>query len=156
MAKKGRRAWAQHAASRIGPGLRSGTDAASAPTFENVARFVAGPDAPAWLVAHFKRWVKSLEIDRFVEDKQPTKVAMKRQLAEVKAAALLLRRALSDTPTRKFLEIAPQGPIDHDGVLDHLLADLAERAERAMASRLLSTETGKTKAGLACVRRRNK
>jgi hypothetical protein len=123
------------------------TDAASAPTFENVARFVAGPDAPAWLVAHFKRWANSLEVDRFVEEKQPTKVAMKRQLAEVKDAALLLRRALSDTPTREFLEISPQSPIEHHNVLDHLLADLAERAKHAMASRLLSTETGKTKAG---------
>jgi hypothetical protein len=123
------------------------SDAASAPTFENVARFVAGPDAPAWLVAHFKRWASSLEVDRFVEKKQPTKVVMKRQLAEVKDAALLLRRALSDTPTREFLEIAPQGPIEHHGVLDHLLANLAERAERASASSILSTETGKTKAG---------
>jgi hypothetical protein len=122
-------------------------DVVSAPTFEDVARFVAGPDAPAWLVAHFKRWAKSLVVDRFVEEKQPTKVAMKRQLADVKDAALLLRRALSDTPTREFLEIASQGPIEHHGVLDHLLADLAERAERASASSILSTETGKTKAG---------
>jgi hypothetical protein len=122
-------------------------DAASALMFENVARFVAGPDAPAWLVAHFKRWAKSLEDDRFAEEKQPTKVAMKRQLAEVKDAASLLRRALSDTPTREFLQIPPLGPIEHHGVFDHLLADLAERAKRAMASTPLSKETGKTKAG---------
>jgi hypothetical protein len=37
-------------------------DAVSVPTFKDVARFVAGPDAPAWLVAHFKRWANSLEL----------------------------------------------------------------------------------------------
>jgi Protein of unknown function (DUF2924) len=109
-------------------------DVVSAPTFEDVARFVAGPDAPVWLVAHFKRWAKSLVVDRFLEEKQPTKVAMKRQLADVKDAALLLRRALSDTPTREFLEIVPQDRIKYGGVIDHMLQDLATRAERAMGS----------------------
>jgi hypothetical protein len=122
-------------------------DVVSAPTFEDVARFVAGPDAPVWLVAHFKRWAKSLVVDRFLEEKQPAKVAMKRQLDDVKDAALLLRRALSDTPTREFLEIVPQDRIKYGGVIDHMLQDLATRAERAMGSPALSRKDGKTKAG---------
>ena len=88
-----------------------------------------------------------MEIDRFVEKKQPTRVEMKKRLVEVRNAALLLRDALNDPPIREFLEIAPLGPIEHRGVFDHILADLAERAKHAMASSTLSTEMGKTKAG---------
>jgi hypothetical protein len=122
-------------------------DAASVPTFADVARLVAGADAPSWLPAHFQRWASGLEIDRFVEKKQPTRVEMKKRLVEVRNAALLLRDALNDPPIREFLEIAPLGPIEHRGVFDHILADLAERAKHAMASSTLSTEMGKTKAG---------
>src|ERR1700724_2005157 len=71
---------------------------------------------------------------------------MKKRLAEVRDAALLLRDALNDTPIREFLEIAPLGPIEFRGVFDEMVQELAGRA-RAMASTLLSTETGKTKAG---------
>ena len=86
-------------------------------------------------------------MDRFVYEMQPTKAEMKKRLAEVRDAALLLRDALNDTPIREFLEIAPLGPIEFRGVFDQMVQELAGRAERAMASTLLSTETGKTKAG---------
>jgi hypothetical protein len=46
-----------------------------------------------------------LMLDRLVEKQQPTKAAMKKQLAEVRDAALLLRCALSDKPTREFLAL---------------------------------------------------
>jgi hypothetical protein len=88
-----------------------------------------------------------LKVDRFVHEMQPTKAEMKNRLAEVRNAALLLRDALNDTPIREFLEIAPLGPIEFRGVFDQMVQELAGRAERAMASTLLSTETGKTKAG---------
>jgi hypothetical protein len=81
-------------------------DAASLPIFAEIARLIAGPDAPQWLAAHFKRWASSLMLDRFVEKEQPTKAEMKDRLAEVRDAALLLRDALNDTPVREFLEIA--------------------------------------------------
>jgi hypothetical protein len=61
----------------------------------HVARFVAGSDAPPWLAAHFERWASSLQVDRFVHEMQPTKAEMKKRLAEVKDAALLLRDALN-------------------------------------------------------------
>jgi hypothetical protein len=93
-------------------------NAPSVPAFADVARFVAGSDAPPWLAAHFERWAPSLKVDRFVYEMQPTKAEMKKRLAEVRDAALLLRDALNDTPIREFLEIAPLGPIEFRGVFD--------------------------------------
>jgi hypothetical protein len=122
-------------------------DATSAPTFADVARFIAGPDAPTWLVEHFARWSPSLMMDRSVEKMQPTRVAMKERLDEVRDAASMLQHALRHTPTREFLEIAPSGPIEYRVAFEHMLQDLVGRAERAMTSPALSTEDGKTRLG---------
>jgi hypothetical protein len=64
-------------------------DATSAPTFADVARFIAGPDAPTWLVEHFARWSPSLMMDRSVEKMQPTRVAMKERLDEAQSSTAL-------------------------------------------------------------------
>jgi hypothetical protein len=45
-------------------------NATSAPTFADVARFIAGPDAPTWLVEHFARWSPSLMLDCSAEKMQ--------------------------------------------------------------------------------------
>ena len=50
-------------------------------------------------------------LDCSVEKMQPSRVAMKERLAEVRDAASKLQHALRHTPTREFLEIAPSGPI---------------------------------------------
>jgi hypothetical protein len=123
------------------------TDIASAPTFLDVARLIAGPNAPQWLAEHFERWASSLMLDCVVEGKQPTRVAMKKRLADVTDAVSTLRLALRHTPTREFLEIAPFGPIEYAVAFEHMLQDLARRAERAMTSSALSTEAGKTRPG---------
>jgi hypothetical protein len=121
--------------------------AASASTSADVAHLVAGSAAPTWLAEHFEQWAPSQKVDRHVEKKQPKRTAMKKRLAEVAAAASLLRDALNDTPTREFLEIMPGGRIEYHGLLDRILPDLAERAERASASSALSAQDGTTKAG---------
>jgi hypothetical protein len=56
-------------------------NAPSVPAFADVARFVAGSDAPPWLAAHFERWAPSLKVDRFVYEMQPTKAEMKKRLS---------------------------------------------------------------------------
>lgn len=122
-------------------------DAASLPTFEDVADLIAGPDAPPWLAEHFKRWGPSLMLDRFVEAKQPTKSEMKKTLAKVRETASLLRRVLNNSATREFLESNSPGQIKYHGMIDHMLHDLAGWAERAMGSPALSTEAGKTNSG---------
>jgi hypothetical protein len=113
--------------------------------FEEIARMIAGATAPPWLAVHFKRWATSLSLDRHVQAMQPTKAAMKKRLGEVSDAAVLLRRALNDTPTREFLEIA--GQLANTLALVKPLQDVAEGAKRAAASPALSREAGKTKAG---------
>ena len=122
-------------------------NATSSPTFADVARFIAGPDAPTWLVEHFARWSQSLMLDCSVEKMQPTRVAMKERLDVVRDAASKLQHALRHTPTREFLEIAPSGPIEYRVAFEHMLQDLVGRAERAMTSPALSTEDGKTRPG---------
>jgi hypothetical protein len=114
-------------------------------TFQGVAHLVAGARPPPWLAGHLEWWASSLAVARMVGKHRPTKVEMKKKLDEIKSAALLLQRALSDTPTRKFLELAPSGRIKN--VHPHDLRDLANRAEHAAASPILSTEAGKTKSG---------
>lgn len=114
-------------------------------TFEDIARKIAGANAPPWLAEHLRRWSPSLFLDHHVEAIQPTKSAMKGQLAAVGDAALLLGRALTDTSTREFLEIS--GRIENTLALVNPLLDVAGAAERASASPALSTEAGKTRAG---------
>src|SRR6202045_4680103 len=99
-------------------------NATSSPTFAEVARFIAGPDAPTWLVEHFARWSPSLMLDCSVEKMQPTRGAMKKRLAEVRKAALLLRKELNDTPIREFLDSTPQDRIEYRGVFEPMLQDL--------------------------------
>jgi hypothetical protein len=115
------------------------------PTFQDVADLVAAPCPPPWLAAHLEWWASSLRAARLVDKRRPTKAMIKRRLVEIKDAALLLQQALTDTPTRKFLEIAPSGRIINVQADD--LQELARRAEYAAASPILSTEAGKTKLG---------
>src|ERR1700730_16480109 len=90
-------------------------NAGSMPPFADIAQLIAGPNVPAWLAAHFKRGAPSLKLDRFVEDKQPTKSELKEQLRGIRDAALLLRCALSEAATREFLEINSQDRIEYGG-----------------------------------------
>jgi hypothetical protein len=55
--------------------------AASAPTFADVARLVAGSAAPTWLAEDFEQWAPSLKVDRHVAKKQPKRTVMKKRLA---------------------------------------------------------------------------
>ena len=116
-------------------------------SFHEIARLIAGDDAPAWLGEHLRRWSPSLFLDRQVAAKQPTRSEMKAILAHVEAAASLLGRALSSMPVREFLEGAPLKPIANIGTLMRDLRDLAGRARTAADSAALSTEGGVTRAG---------
>jgi hypothetical protein len=80
-----------------------------------------------------------------MDEKRRTRVMMKKRLAEVKDAALLLRGALVDPPTVEFLESEGRGLIENPIRLMRELRDLADRAESAAAP--LSTSGGKTKPG---------
>lgn len=115
--------------------------------FEEVARLIAGGDAPEWLLWYLVDWRNSLVIDIAVHEIQPTKAKMRPRLLDVERCAKRLVDALQNDPTREFLESAPLGPMLYYGALTHLLTDLAGRAERAVNSPALANSTGKTKAG---------
>lgn len=116
-------------------------------SFESIASLIAGDCAPEWLPQHLRRWATSVSLDRAVQKRQPARKKMKKRLAEVKAAASLLRCALRQPSTREFLEIPPFERIANRGVLEQCLGDLADRADRGLKSPLLTNAVGKTKAG---------
>jgi hypothetical protein len=113
--------------------------------FAEVARIVVGAEPPPWLTAQFYSSAASLRLVRLMDEKRRTRVMMKKRLAEVKDAALLLRGALVDPPTVEFLESEGRGLIENPIRLMRELRDLADRAESAAAP--LSTSGGKTKPG---------
>jgi len=119
------------------------TDEESA--FVEVARLVVGAEPPPWLAAQFYTSAASLRLVRLMDEKRPTRAMMKKWLADVKDAALLLRWALVDPPTVEFLESEGRGLIENPFRLMRELQDLADRAERAATP--LSTSAGTTKAG---------
>jgi len=120
-------------------------EGAPAPSFADVARKIAGDDAPALLVDTLKNWAPSLTIDRGVAFRQPGRSKMKKNLEGVADAVALIVSALNDGATREFLDAASPGEIPSYGHIDHMLWDLHRRAQGGIAS--LSTADGKTKAG---------
>jgi hypothetical protein len=115
------------------------------PLFCDVARKITGDDnPPLWLVEHLERWAPSLAMDRGVAAMQPTKAKMREKLQAIKDATSTLIDALNDSATRDFLDEAPD-EITYHGQMDHMLRDLARRAEQSIGS--LSTADGKTKPG---------
>lgn len=115
--------------------------------FEEVARLVAGADAPPWLADHLKRWAPSISIDRVIETRQPGRAEMRKLLVLINDAAMLVKNALAQPAIREFLEAVPGGPMENIGMFDRSLRDLAERSERASSLPALTNKAGKTKAG---------
>ena len=115
------------------------------PYFTNVASNITGDDdPPLWLVEHFERWATSLAMDRGIAAIQPTKATMRKNLQAVEDAANTLIDALNDGAMRGFLDEAPE-EIPYHGHMDHMLRDLARRAEESIVS--LSTADRTTKPG---------
>jgi hypothetical protein len=96
-------------------------EGAPALSFADVARKVAGGDAPPWLSTTLERWGPSLSLDRGVVYKQPTRSQMRKNLQGARDAAMLVVSALNDGATRDFLNAASGGTISYHGQIDHLL-----------------------------------
>jgi hypothetical protein len=116
-----------------------------ADSFDKVARLVAGGDPPKWLARHFKNYAASLGLHRRVVMRQPTRSAMIELLSEIEGAAGLLSYALSNNPTREFLENSRLGPIDYAMRFENDLTDFALRILAAKNS--LSSKEGGAKPG---------
>ena len=84
-------------------------DATSAPTFADVARFIAGPDAPTWLVEHFARWGPSLMLDCSAEKMQPTKVAARKLDISLHTVTFLIESLFRKLGARSRAEDVARG-----------------------------------------------
>ena len=114
--------------------------------FEEVGRLITS-EPPAWLASHLIRWSSSVLFGRAMEDHQPTRVEMRKILAEVGDAAGIVQRALGANVVREMLDAGGDGPISSPGVLRQFLDDIERRANRASTSPTLINREGKTKAG---------
>jgi hypothetical protein len=60
----------------MGSDLMSGEAGAAGPGFADVARLIAGDDAPPWLVKTLTRWRPYVAFDRCIAGLQPTRSKM--------------------------------------------------------------------------------
>lgn len=115
--------------------------------YQEISDLIAGHDGPHWLPDFLSSWAPSLALDRNVQARQPGRADMRKILRAVGKAAALMRRSLSKSSVREFLEDGPLGPMPYVGGLDHALLDLAARAAQARGSPRLANSEGKTRAG---------
>jgi hypothetical protein len=112
--------------------------------FEDVARMVAGPNAPRWLPAHLEWWSQGIRHDNLVDDYRPSKLQTVERLSGVQQAIATLRRELENPSIRNLLDAAGYGRITIDITN---LKSLSGRAETARSSPELVEKSGKTKRG---------
>jgi hypothetical protein len=93
------------------------------PPFAQIADLIAGPQTPAWLPGHLRRWADSVSLNRAVEKFQPSKAEMRELLIRVVGAAEFLHRAVAHPAVREFLESPPAGPIENIVLFDRNLRD---------------------------------
>ena len=117
------------------------------PCYQEISELIAGRDAPSWLPRFLSDWAISLALDRNVQAVELKRAEMRKILAEIGGATIVIRRRLGDPQVKNFLEDDPLGAITYRGALDHLLADLASRAAQAGNSPQLVDAKGRTKAG---------
>jgi hypothetical protein len=122
-----------------------GRPLAPRPAFTDVARIIAGSDAPPWLAPHLEWTAQGLRHDRAFDAARPTKVQMRQRLESAREAASVLLHALNSPYDRPLLEHEDLRPIPSD--LRYRLEDLARRAEYAIALPTLSNDDGSTARG---------
>ena len=72
--------------------------------FVEVARLIAGDNAPEWLPRLLHSWMCDLHRARFVDSQRPTRTRMRQRLDRCEAAAWLLSEELASTWVPEFLE----------------------------------------------------
>jgi hypothetical protein len=71
--------------------------------FVEVARLIAGDNAPEWLPRLLHSWMCDLHRARFVDSQRPTRARMRRRLGCFEAAASLLSEELASPGLGSFL-----------------------------------------------------
>lgn len=71
--------------------------------FQVLSRLIA-PQGPEWLPQHLERWSSTIFLNFAVEQRQPTRAAMKRILERCAESAKILQSALAAASVREFLD----------------------------------------------------
>jgi hypothetical protein len=114
-------------------------------TFHDVARTIAGPNAPSWL-APFLEWLSQGSVyDRLFQKQLPTRTIIRNRLREIVKAAATLQSNLRDPNVVRFLKaVKPNWMAPNPGLA---LKDLSERAAVACALPRLSKGDGTVSRG---------
>jgi hypothetical protein len=113
--------------------------------FSDVARILAGSDAPPWLPGFLEWWSQGVRHDILVDEYRPSKLKTVKRLLDVEHAVALLQRELENPSIRNLLEAAKTPERIRVAITD--LKDLSDRAEIARSSPELVGKSGRTKRG---------
>jgi hypothetical protein len=127
-------------------GLRTDPVSVAIEDYEIIAGLIVRENPPHWLAETLMGWAPLILLDALFTKQHIPRAEMRKRLAAVRHACLLLRQSLRDQ--ERWLLIAdPLGPMSYRSALIADLEDLAGRAERASKLSVLVGETGTTKAG---------
>jgi hypothetical protein len=98
------------------------------PTYDAVARLIAGTDAPSWLAAVLEWMSQSIVAERSYEKRQPRRSELRNNFLAGKQAAALLLILCKNPISRSFLESNTSGTIS-----PYLYAELRALDERLTA-----------------------
>lgn len=99
--------------------------------FHEVAREIAGPEAPEWL-APFLEWLSRGSVyDRMFQKQQPTRSTIRDRLREIIKAVATIPRSIKDPNDMLFLRAVKPNWMTSNP--DSALKDLSERAAIASA-----------------------
>jgi hypothetical protein len=113
--------------------------------FADIARILAGSDAPPWLPGFLEWWSQGVRHDILVDEYRPSKRKTVKRLLGVEQAVAVLQRELGNPSIRNLLEAAKTPRRIHVAITD--LKDLSARAEIARSSPELVGKSGRTKSG---------
>jgi hypothetical protein len=111
--------------------------------FKQVAKLIAGDNAPIWLAEQLRRWGPSLYLDRHVAIGQPSRVKMRLTFKRVIAASRIVNEALASDLVLEFLD-APADPVSEN--IASLTRDLDWLTGRAEQARNALTKRGRGRA----------
>jgi hypothetical protein len=109
--------------------------------FIEIARLIAGENAPRWLAKHLQRWSSSVMLDGMVHAKQLGKAEARTRLQKLSKAAESADRELHDSVVETSLSAEEYGPLPDNAGVDVVLNDVRRRADAA-SSRLDLLGTG--------------
>jgi hypothetical protein len=112
-------------------------------TYREVARLVAGENAPDWLAGHFASWTPTVFLDRAVSKVWPSRKGLLEQLNNVKIATAFLQQSINSPAMRSALCLQNVTVVR----LCQMLTEIGQNAALAATSNELVDNQGKPRPG---------